>query len=170
MSILFTSILAMIIAMQMLTSNPRDESELTAPPRAGASGGSPGLDSFYTHERQVIRRDSSGQFHLTGQVNGEDVRFLVDTGADILALSVETAEAAGIEFDAASFEPITQTASGVGLGTQIEIEHLEVGGVQFDNVRAIIVEGLGVNLLGQSVLRRLGKVEMQGDRMVIHPN
>ena len=36
------------------------------------------------------------------------------------------------------------------------------------NVDAVVVEGLPTNLLGQSVLRRLGKVELSGDRMVIH--
>ena len=34
-------------------------------------------------------------------------------------------------------------------------------------VPAVVVRGLGVNLLGQSVLGKLGKVELQGDEMVI---
>jgi predicted aspartyl protease len=36
-------------------------------------------------------------------------------------------------------------------------------------VSAVVIRGLPVNLLGQSVLRRLGSVQLSGDRMVIQP-
>jgi len=62
-----------------------------------------------------------------------------------------------------------QTASGVGYGAPVTIDSLEVGGQEFRGVPAVVVEGLTVNLLGQSVLRQLGKVELSGDRMVIRP-
>ena len=115
----------------------------------------------------VIKRDGSGQFHLTAQANGQDTRFLVDTGADMVALTVEDAEALDLGVDPAQFEPIGQTASGVGYGMQVQLETLEVGGNEFRNVDAIVIDGLTTNLLGQSVLRRLGKVELRGDEMVI---
>ena len=37
-----------------------------------------------------------GHFWVTGEVNGETVRFLVDSGASVTTLSAKTAEAAGI--------------------------------------------------------------------------
>ena len=36
-------------------------------------------------------------------------------------------------------------------------------------VGAVVVKDLDVSLLGQSVLTRMGKIELQGDRMVIEP-
>jgi aspartyl protease family protein len=114
-----------------------------------------------------IRRDDSGQFHVSGQVNGEDVRFLVDTGADVVALTVDDAARLGIDADPASFEPIMQTASGTANGMRINIERLAVAGGEYENVDAVVVEGLSVNLLGQSALRQMGRVELQGDKLVI---
>ncbi|MEQ1541417.1 MAG: hypothetical protein ABL926_04095, partial [Novosphingobium sp.] len=35
-------------------------------------------------DAMVLERDMSGQFHLTAAVNGDDTRFLVDTGADVV--------------------------------------------------------------------------------------
>lgn len=118
-------------------------------------------------DAMVLERDGSGQFHLTAAVNGDDTRFLVDTGADVVALTESTAERLGILPDRSEFQPVMQTASGVGYGARITIDSIEIGGSEFRNVEAVVVDGLGTNLLGQSVLRQLGKVELQGDRMVI---
>ena len=117
----------------------------------------------------VLRRDGSGQFHVTALVEGQDVRFLVDTGADVVALTIDEAEQLGLQVDPGSFQPMMQTASGVGYGAPVTIDSLEVGGQEFRGVPAVVVEGLTVNLLGKSVLRQLGKVELSGDRMVIRP-
>lgn len=125
---------------------------------------------FYQAEAAptVIRRDSSGQFNISATVDGQDARFLVDTGADLVALTVEDAQRLGYPVDPAQFEPLMQTASGTGYGTTITIDTLEIGGSTFRNVDAVVMNGLGVNLLGQTVLRRLGRLEMRGDTMVLH--
>lgn len=117
-----------------------------------------------------LQRGASGQFHLTARVNGDDTEFLVDTGADIVALTVEDARRLGISVDPATFQPLMRTASGTGRGTLVELRSIEVAGHEFSNVTAVVMEGLEVNLLGQSVLRRFGSVELNGDRMVIRPS
>lgn len=115
----------------------------------------------------VLRRDASGQFHITAQVNGEDVRFMVDTGADVVALTVDDAQRLGIDADPEQFQPIGRTASGVGYGLPIRLDHIEIEGHEMTDVQAVVMDGLGTNLLGQSVLRRLGQLEMRGDTMTI---
>ena len=60
-----------------------------------------------------------------------------------------------------------QTASGVGYGAPVTLDEIEVAGMTLRNVDAVVVQGLSVNLLGQSVLRKLGGVELKGDSMVI---
>ena len=118
-------------------------------------------------EKTVIARDESGQFHLTARVNGQDARFLVDTGADLVALTVDDARKLGVDFDPDAFEPIARSASGTAKGAIVQLDRFQLGDEEFHNVDAIVLEGLETNLLGQSLLRRLGKVEMRGDRMVI---
>lgn len=120
-------------------------------------------------DAMVLQRDSSGQFRLTGQVNGDDVTFLVDTGADVVALTVEDAQALGLDVDPEQFVPVSRTASGVGYGMPVQLDRVEIGGEEFSDVEAVVIDGLGTNLLGQSVLRRMGRVELRGDEMVIHP-
>ena len=115
----------------------------------------------------LLRRDESGQFHLNASVNGGDVRFLVDTGADMVALTEDTAEELGITVG--EMQPIMQTASGVGYGAQVTLDEVVVAGVTLTNVDAVVAQGLSTNLLGQSVLGKLGSVNLQGDQMVIRP-
>jgi aspartyl protease family protein len=119
-------------------------------------------------EAMVLDRDGRGQFHLSADVDGQPVEFLVDTGADIVALTVEEAERLGLEVDPESFAPVGQTASGVGNGQVVSLDRLEVAGSEFRDVDAVVMEGLSTNLLGQSILRQLGGVTLEGDQMVIH--
>lgn len=116
----------------------------------------------------LLKRDGSGQFHLTAMANGSDVRFLVDTGADMVALTEAEAENLGLMLADSDFEPMAQTASGVGYGAAVTLDELVVAGQEFHDVDAVVMRGLTTNLLGQTVLRGLGKVELKGDSMVIH--
>ena len=114
-----------------------------------------------------LARDASGRFHLNAEINGEQARFLLDTGADIVALTLADAERLGIEVDPDNLQPIAQTASGVGYGAAVRIDRITIAGQEFHDVDALVIEGLPVNLLGRSLIARLGTLEMQGARMVI---
>lgn len=127
------------------------------------------------HQRQrqggtlELDRDETGQFRVSARIGGEDIRFLVDTGADVVALTPATAERLGIMPAQDQFRPIMRTASGTGYAAMITLDSLEIEGVEYHDIEAAVVQGLGTNLLGQSVLRQFGTVELQGDRMVIRP-
>lgn len=121
-------------------------------------------------EAMVLRRDGSGQFHMTATVMNEDVTFLVDTGADVVALTEETADRLGLLPEPEAFQPLMKTASGTGYGAPIVLESVEIGGEEFRGVEAVVMRGLGTNLMGQSVLGRMEKVELRGDSMVIQPS
>jgi aspartyl protease family protein len=164
---LFAGILALCFLGALLSSSPRPAEEpkhgkayvLAATRAVGGSG--------FSDEGTVIQRDASGRFHVQARVNGEDATFLVDTGADVVALTEAEAERLGFDVSPDDFRPIMETASGTGYGARIYLDRLELGDEEYDNVDAVVVRGLGTNLLGQSALRRLGKVELQGDRMII---
>lgn len=141
-----------------------------AAPRAEASQ-APRLEAVarpaQSGDTTVLERDGSGQFHLAARINGTDTDFLIDTGADVVALSTDSAERLGVNFDRSQFVPVTRTASGIGYGQVVRLDQVEVAGQEFDGVQAIVLDGLGTNLLGQSLLKKMGRVELHGDRMVI---
>lgn len=140
---------------------------LNGPASIAAPTPRPTEEAHFTPEGLVIERDRSGQFHFTAAVNGQPVKFLVDTGADTVALTVADAQAAGITVNPNGFLPILKTASGEGWGTLVTVERLEIGGTELTNVGAVVMRDLPVSLLGQSVLARMGQLELQGDRMVL---
>ncbi|QGN55392.1 TIGR02281 family clan AA aspartic protease [Novosphingobium sp. Gsoil 351] len=129
---------------------------------SGSASAASGFD-----DAMVLQRDGSGQFHVDAQVEGQDTQFLVDTGADIVALTVDEAGRLGHPVDPAEFVPLMQTASGTGNGAIVRLDRLEVAGTEFHDVDAVVLEGLSVNLLGQTVLAKLGQVSLEGDRMTI---
>lgn len=122
-----------------------------------------------TPEGMVIKRDQSGQFHVNVSINDQPTQFLVDTGADSVALTVADAERAGLTVNPDSFQPILKTASGDGWGTLVTLDRLQLGETELHNVEAVVVKDLPVSLLGQTVLSQLGRVELKGDRMVLAP-
>lgn len=121
-------------------------------------------------EALVLERTGSGQFHIDGKVNGTQMPFLIDTGADVVALTTNAAQDAGIFVDPTTMEPMMQTASGTGKAARVKLDRLEIAGREFENLDVVVMEGLQTNLLGQSVLRQLGRIELKGDRMVIERN
>lgn len=169
MNRLYVIILSAVFCMALIA---RLSGEMSAPTPAGGDSRvvAPSQQAMAAEdigEATMLHRDSSGQFRIDAKVNGADEKFLVDTGADALVLTVEAAEHAGIHVDPTTFEPMMQTASGTGKGAPIMIDEIELAGHEFHDVNAVVLEGLPVNLLGQSMLRRFPKVEMKGDSMVI---
>ena len=134
---------------------------IVAPPGNAGAAGAIGGDGL------TATRDAGGQFHIDAVANGHAVRFLVDTGADGLALTETDARAAGLTLDPDAYRQVANTASGPGYGAHVRIDQLDIGGQTLRDVDAVALRGLGTSLLGQSVLRRLGPVSINGDRMTI---
>ena len=118
----------------------------------------------------TLTRDSSGHFGISGMINGHSAPFLIDTGADYVSIPADQAAQYGIYVRPDQFQPIMRTASGVGMAAVVRVDDLYVAGTQLHNVEAVVAQGLDRNLLGQSALRQMGKVSLQGDEMVIAPN
>ena len=121
--------------------------------------------SYGTRET-VLNRADNGHFFADGKVNGQSVRFLVDTGATTVVLTRQDAQRIGIDFSPDRFSIIGQGVSGPVLGQHVELGSIEVGAAQLYGVSAVVVaDGLGVSLLGQSFLGRLAAVSIIGDEM-----
>ena len=112
----------------------------------------------------VLERDRSGHYRAHGEINGEAVAFLVDTGATDVALSDQSARALGLDFGPRT---MVMTAAGPAAAWKTRIDRVRVGSLERRNVRATITPGLGSEaLLGMSFLRHFS-IRQQGDRLVI---
>jgi aspartyl protease family protein len=114
-----------------------------------------------------VRRAPNGHYFVTALVNGQPVRFVVDTGATTVALTEEDALRAGVPFDRASFDVIGVGAAGPIRGQELHLSSVELDGKERLHVQAVVIEGGEISLLGQSYLSRLNSVQMSGEEMVL---
>lgn len=115
----------------------------------------------------VLQRGENGHFFVDAQVNGMPVRFLVDTGASTVALTTADAQRVGLQFARGEFDRVGAGASGPVNGKFVMLGSVTVQGKSATNVEGVIIEGGEMSLLGQSFLRRMGRIEIAGDQMII---
>ena len=121
-----------------------------------------------SNRETVLERESDGHFYTHAKINDSGlVHFVVDTGASVVALTVEDAERLGIPVDPSEFEIVGEGASGYVRGKNVMLKSVEVDGKRVENVRGVVLEGSRLSLLGQAYLSRMGEVEMSGDYMVL---
>ncbi len=107
----------------------------------------------------VIERKNDGHFYVDAMVNGQLVRFLVDTGATGVALTAKDARHVGLFFSPGEFTIVGRGASGEVRGKLVTIDRISLGHMEATKVPgAIIDDGLDISLLGQSfsVADRIG--------------
>jgi aspartyl protease family protein len=116
----------------------------------------------------TLQRAPDGHFYTDAQVNGTTIRFLVDTGASSVALSRADAQRIGLSFGSSDF---TETGEGAGGSIALKpvvLDRVTVGSMDATHVEGVIVDGdMGISLLGQSWLKRVGTVSISDDRMVL---
>ena len=116
--------------------------------------------------RVTLYADRSGFFYSDGRINDIAVRFLVDTGANTIALNSRVAERIGLDYKRTGRRGIASTAGGMVPMYSIRLTSVTVGNITLHNVEAGIIEGnhpvdvlLGMSFLGRLDMRR------DGDRM-----
>jgi aspartyl protease family protein len=144
---------------------PTPTQMITAPQASVAKQQAPVGNGY---AQTTLPRAPDGHFYAELRVNGTPVKFLVDTGASMVALTREDAQRIGLQFADGDFTGTAQTASGsVGL-KPVMLDRVALGPLEANGVEAAIVQqGLGQSLLGQSWLKRIGKVTIEGDQMVL---
>jgi aspartyl protease family protein len=101
----------------------------------------------------VLKRGLDGHYRAEALINGEKVNVLVDTGATGVAISQDVANKLNLK----SITAIrTNTANGESIGYMVRLRSIKVGGVEANDVSAMIAPGLeGDVLLGMSYLGRM---------------
>jgi aspartyl protease family protein len=124
--------------------------------------------SAATSDRQriTLAADARGHFFAEGSVNGGAMRFLVDTGASMVALPARDADRLGLDYHNGP-RGIIQTAGGDAVAYRVKLDQVKVGGISLANVDAVVLErGLDIALLGMSFLNRV-EMRREGQSMVL---
>ena len=111
-----------------------------------------------------IWADGDGFFRATGSINGAPLRFLVDTGANLVVLSGDEADRIGLEYKNGT-KTFAATASGTSPMYAIRINQISFDGIELNNINAGVIEGpfpitplLGMTFLSRLDMNRSGNV------------
>jgi len=114
----------------------------------------------------TLTADSAGHFVTTGNVNGTTVRFIVDTGASMIALGASDARRIGLDPNKGEVG-FSQTANGVTQVTRVKLTTVRVGDIVLNNVDATVhQQDLPYALLGMSFLNRM-EMQRNGETMTL---
>jgi len=120
-----------------------------------------------SRESVTLPADSRGQFVASGQVNGNHIRFVVDTGATYVAIPASEARRLGVDLTRAQ-RGATMTANGPVAVYKVFLDSVSVGGVTLYNVEATVhpMPGMDVGLLGMSFLNRM-EMRREGENLTL---
>lgn len=114
-----------------------------------------------------LDRSSDRHFYADVKVNGQSLRFLVDTGASEIALTEDDARKAGITVDPRKYELIGHGASGIVRGQFVELQEVELAGLRQTGAKAVVVQGANVSLLGQPFLETFDEIVIRKGEMLL---
>lgn len=124
-------------------------------PRSGAMG------------EVVLTRAESGHFYADAYVNGQRVRFMVDTGASRAVLSYEDAERIGLDPSSLDYTMAVSTAAGLAMNAAVKLDYVMIGQLRIDGVKAAVAKPgmMDGSLLGMSYLERLDGYQIEGNTL-----
>ena len=111
----------------------------------------------------VLERNRFGHYVADGMINDQPVQFFVDTGATLISIPADVANALGLERGAEGF---AQTANGTVKVYGTRLDKVRLGDIELRNVRASINPGMSGPdiLLGMSFLGHLELLQ-RGDTL-----
>lgn len=131
------------------------------PVSVGGSGGGGGGGS-----QIVLTAGRGGHFHSLGSINGRSVNFVVDTGATLVAMSVDEARRIGLKYEHGE-RGYTSTANGVIRAYRVKLNSVRIGDVELHNVEGSVSEGsMPYVLLGNSFLGRF-QMKRENDQLTL---
>jgi aspartyl protease family protein len=114
-----------------------------------------------------VRLAPDGHYWVEAELNGEKVRFLVDSGATTTSISKATAERVGIE-PSGGFPAMVKTANGTVTVQRGRAGSLRVGNIERSNVAVHISEAFGdMNVIGMNFLSSLKSWGVEGRTLIL---
>lgn len=166
---LFLIIMAGAVALKHDFGNSR--SRATAPATRGQlmqNTQTAARPQSYT-DRLVLEPSSNGHYFVIAEIRGEEVQFLIDTGASSVALTPEDAARIGFEPSSLEYTDAFQTANGIARFAPVVLDQVRLDGIEINDVRASVSQGqMGVSLLGMSFLKRLNGYQVENGNLILY--
>jgi aspartyl protease family protein len=107
-----------------------------------------------------------GHFWVDAVVNGQPVKFLVDSGATMTTVDQETARRTGIAIDPLRTQ-VVRTGNGLIRVAAGRADHITIGDIQREGVGLHITERAEINVLGMNFLSSLNRWGVEGRWLVL---
>lgn len=115
-----------------------------------------------------IEREPDGHYWTRADVQGTEVKFMVDTGASIVALTFRDAQRLGLKPEQLVFDSEIRTAGGITYGAPVMLKSIRIGRVQVEDVGAVVLRtDLEQSLLGMTFLGELNSYEFRRGQLII---
>ena len=117
-------------------------------------------------KRVVLAADSRGHFINTGQINGQRMQYMVDTGASMVAIGKSDADRMGLTYQEG--QPVRMNpANGVTQAWRIRLNSVRIGDVEVFGIDAVVTpQPMPYVLLGNSFLGQF-QMTRANDQMVL---
>ena len=109
-----------------------------------------------------------GHFWVDGRVNGEKLKFLVDSGATMTTIDLESARRAGVQMSSRRDE-FVRTGNGIIRVRGGRADSLTIGGITRKDVGVQIADNDDLNVLGMNFLSSLSRWGVEGRWLVLEP-
>lgn len=118
----------------------------------------------------IINASVDGHFYMILEVNGKNIRAMIDTGATDLTLNINDAKKIGIDFSKLMFNKTYRTANGSSYGASINIKSIKIADLEFRNVKAAVNQGeMSGSLIGINFLKKFKKYQFKKDKLILTP-
>lgn len=127
-----------------------------------------------TAQVTIQMEKEGGVYKVPCTVNGVKMKFIFDTGAATVSMSQTMAQFL-LDGEYLSESDIKGTGKSVLADGSIvnhavvNLRDVEIGGMHIHNIDATVIEGQNAPLLlGQSAIQELGRVSIEGSKLIIH--
>ncbi len=113
----------------------------------------------------VLQRNKYGHYNFTGQINGQRVEFLLDTGATSISIPQTVADRIGLK---KLYEVQFYTANGLAKGYATEVNEVRVGEIVMRDLQASINPNVSdeIILMGMNFLKQI-EFTQTGDKLIL---
>ncbi len=132
------------------------------------------MSMMATAQVTIQMEKEGGVYKVPCTVNGVKMKFIFDTGAATVSMSQTMAQFL-LDGDYLSENDIKGTGKSVLADgsivnhATINLRDVEIGGMHIHNIDATVIEGQNAPLLlGQSAISELGRISIEGNKLIIH--
>jgi aspartyl protease family protein len=110
-----------------------------------------------------LKAGQNGHFIVKAEINGRNVKVMIDTGASAVALSYEDASDIGLHPGNLDYNIPVSTANGMAKAAGVMLDKVEIDGVRVSDVQGMVMpEGvMRGSLLGMSFLSKLQSFKVE---------